>query len=233
MIPRRAIFYWSGPPMGWLRQQSIESFKRMNPGWEISFIQPEEFGGADLIDVVHNSDFCRYFNLSIFGGLYFDTDIIFCRPIPDEWLEHDLVLPLGEDGSLGHIACLGSVPVHPFFSTCSRRAAELLARGGPLNYQALGVDLMREVMKSISLGKSDVKWISHDAFTLVPYFDVRRAWADSISPFPETSVGIHWYGGDHLSASIAPTVNEDWMRESKSLVAQAWRRSFVFEPEAA
>ena len=38
-------------------------------------------------------------------------------------------------------------------------------------------------------------------------------------------VGIHWYGGDHLSIDMADSLTLTWPEESKSLIARAWRRA--------
>lgn len=35
MIPNRAMFYWSGGPLSWMRYCSLWSFRRLNPTWEI------------------------------------------------------------------------------------------------------------------------------------------------------------------------------------------------------
>src|SRR3972149_10506703 len=123
MIPKRAIFYWQGPPMGWLRRQSVETFRSLNPTWEVVLMElPSE---ASLLTRVHASDIARYTALAEGGGLYFDTDIIFCRPVPEGWLRHELLLPLDELGLFSHVACLGGAPASPFFKAAAHHAAEL------------------------------------------------------------------------------------------------------------
>lgn len=42
MIPKRAMFFWSGGPLSWMRYCSLWSFRRLNPTWEMVLF----YGGA-------------------------------------------------------------------------------------------------------------------------------------------------------------------------------------------
>ena len=84
MIPKRAFFMWEGPgKLSWLRQLSIDTFMKHNPDWQV-----------DLIRVPHKArllseqatDIFRYAELATNGGYYFDTDVVFYRPVPEEYL---------------------------------------------------------------------------------------------------------------------------------------------------
>lgn len=221
MIPKRAIFYWSGGEMSWLRKQGIDSFKLHNPDWKV-----EVYGGKSsdsLLAIVQCSDLARYTLLATGGGFYFDTDILFVRPIPDEWLKHELILPFGQDGALGHIAALGSVPGSPFFKLAVELVAQRRKMQELVNYQGYGVHLLRDALHCI--GSTDVKWIEHDRFCFVPHWDVAQAWNPWPGAFPEMVIGVHWYGGDPLSRDMEAKVDEAWMDGSSSLIARAWRAS--------
>ena len=99
MIPRRAFFFWDGEEMSWLRKQSIETFKALNPTWEVEILDGTNIPikGKSRLARVGRSDWGRYKALLDKGGVYFDSDIMFCRAIPDSWLEYDMVLPLVGD----------------------------------------------------------------------------------------------------------------------------------------
>jgi len=67
---------------------------------------------------VVKADIARYMYLSVFGGIYLDTDYKILRPIDDETLSYACVLPISRNSEsifrLGN-AVLGSEPGHPFW----------------------------------------------------------------------------------------------------------------------
>lgn len=43
MIPNRAMFYWSGGPLSWMRLNTLWSFRKLHPDWEMILF----WGGSD------------------------------------------------------------------------------------------------------------------------------------------------------------------------------------------
>lgn len=209
MIPKRAIFCWtSDHPMSWLREQSIESFKMLNPDWEVDVVG----AGADYppgegfrIDVLR-SDYVRYTSLVDGGGVYFDTDIIFVRPIPEKWLDADLFAPLDNSGNISHIACLGGIPFHPFWQMMVDRCKLRVNTGIPLDCQALGTRLLH----GIYLHK-DMKSIPTEALLTHHWNQLEMIWADVDQKMPSWTIGVHWYGGDPLSRDMEKLFSADSM----------------------
>lgn len=79
LIPRRAFFYWGGTTMPWIRKKSLESFRQLNPDWEVVLLDETYCPDLSAPDQVVRSDMTRYLALSERGGWYFDTDIVFIR----------------------------------------------------------------------------------------------------------------------------------------------------------
>lgn len=224
MIPKRAFFYWSGGEPSPLRKLSVTTFRALNPDWQVVELTADP-GGKTLLERVHESDIARYRALAEEGGVYFDTDIVFARPIPSHWLNHDLILPLGEDGKFGHIACLGAAPQSGFYKFALGLARKQRTSGKYINYQGYGIHLLERTLSVV--GSTDVKWIEHDRFCPIGHYDVARIWNPWTGAFPEMCIGVHWYGGDPLSQHLEPTIDDAWIAESTSLIARASRMAMA------
>lgn len=165
MIPRRAFFLWVGDDeLPWLRQLALDSFRKQNPDWQVDLIRvPEK---VDLL-AAQSTDIFRYCELATTGGMYFDTDIVFFRPVPDKWLDADVAVTLDKslfqyEPGLKHaspenehkpgfnnLAMMGASPTNPFFDHVYRAALaryEWLAEDNvdvkKLIYQAFGTELL-------------------------------------------------------------------------------------------
>ena len=225
MIPRRAVFYWEGGEMSWLRRQSLETFKSLNPTWEIVVIDGAgaPISGDSVLERVLRSDWARYAYLYDHGGLYLDTDIVFCKPIPDEWLESDMIFPLGDLRLIEHIAVIGSQPRDPFFALIRRACEKVLRADGIYNYQYFGVNLINRLTEALAGRK--VRWIQPDSYLPVVWDKTEKLWEDGMYLSP-LAMGVHWFGGDRLSNSMEPRCNEAWVGRSRCLVAQAIRSAW-------
>lgn len=227
MIPRRAVFYWDGEPMSWLRQQSIETFKALNPAWEVVVTKSEglPLDGDDRHSRVLRSDWWRYRELHTNGGVYFDSDIVFCKPIPDSWLENDVILPFSADlgAHVGHIAVLGCEQGNSWFRLLDEACGVRVKPGVPLNYSKLGVMLLNDLF--VGLEGYSVTWLDPESFIPIKWSLPEELWRDG-NMLPPMSYGVHWFGGDWLSMKHEQLVNEDWALKSKCVVAKAWRKAF-------
>ena len=210
--------------MSWLRKQSIASFQVLNPSWETVVIDGSgiPIEPRTSFETVLRSDWARYRELSLNGGFYFDTDIVFCKSIPDYWLEHDLILPIGEDQVVAHVAALGSSKGNRWFSMLDDACEQSYRPGNVYSYQFFGIQLANRM--SFGLRGSDTQWIGPESFMPVPWDLTQKLWdgGESLSPL---TFGVHWYGGDRLSMSLEDRIDSSFMAESKSLVAAAWRKS--------
>lgn len=43
MIPKRAMFYWSGAPLSWMRFNTLWSFRKLHPDWEMILFRGESW----------------------------------------------------------------------------------------------------------------------------------------------------------------------------------------------
>lgn len=226
MIPKRAIFFWEGPEMSWLRQQSVATFRALNPEWEIVTINGAAYGDprtGRMLETAHRSDRARYAELAERGGVYFDTDIVFFKPFPEVLLRHDQFLPLNENGKPAHIAMLGCVPGAPYYSMLSRVCDAFAESGKPLGYQSLGLSLVVKFRPDATV--APVEW---DLVVPVGWEDPVELWREPVHlVLPERCFGVHWYGGDRLSQEYERIASPAWADLSQCLVASCLKQASV------
>jgi hypothetical protein len=219
MIPKTAWFYWEGPEMSPLRRFSIESFQALNPGWTVQSIpHPDVPRGTSERARISRSDYARYLHLEKQGGLYFDTDIVFQRPIPNEWLDSDLIVQADPSGQAYAIAILGCSPGEPAMRHLLMMAEMRMKGLLLLGCQSLGIELLRELRFTEVVGK--IQMIPAETFLPVPWHAVERLWSPMRVHGIELCHGIHWYGGDPLSKER----EAEFTADDDSPVGEAVRR---------
>lgn len=231
MIPKRAIFYWEGPEMSWLRKQSIETFKRLNPSWTVGVIDGAgiPIQGESRLAVVNRSDWARYRAL-LEGGVYFDSDIVFCKPIPDEWLESEMIIPFAEHDVFAHVALIGCEPGNRWAEMMDKACQVIVSGRNVLGYQTLGVILANRCGEAARGYKTT--WVEQSSLLPIDWNHADRLWVDGelLSPMV---FGVHWFGGDWTSIDMEAKVDVAWALTSKSIVAKAWRRGMGYGADRA
>lgn len=212
MLSKVAAYYWEGPPMSWLRQQSIASFRHLNPDWEVrGLVRPQALDGEDTMRArAIRSDLARYRWLAEDGGLYFDTDIIWRRPIPEAWRDSDVLIPMRAEGIVHSIAVLGGTPGR-FWKHVADVAGMTAEGTEPLAYQSLGVKLLNGVIGYSApvpsvVGMLGERFLSYPHHQILPvsWAYAERLWSAKKLLFDDDVVGVHWYGGDPLSIDMEP-----------------------------
>ncbi len=207
MIPKIAHFHWTGPPMSWLRSISILSFKRLNPGWEIRIHDTPEDIRKHSLQYAQEGDWTRWRILNRYGGFSVASDIVFVKPIPDEWLRCGLNACL--DGSRGifQMAMVGARPEHPFIAQAAI-LCETMPKSEKMGYQDFGPNLLQEMGRKLLHSQGKFYDQKMDALCFFRHEDVECIWEEPEWSLPEEVIGIHWYGEHPRSkieeASITP-----------------------------
>ena len=226
MIPKLAHFYWSGPPMSWLRQQSIESFKMHNPTWSVELHLGSDSSSSRTQRVIQ-SDRSRYEILFQIGGMYFDTDILFVAPIPDEWLVRDNAMVLGETGIAMGIGVLGSQSGSRLFAgmmaECDRRAESNIV----WSYQSFGLKLIAGLdMRQVAMKHGEtIHSIPFPSLFPVRWNDLERLWSPINLDLGDNLVGVHWFGGDELSIEYEWKITPDSIEDVPCPITDILKRN--------
>jgi hypothetical protein len=207
MIPKIAYFHWAGdgPPMSWLRTVSVISFAKLNPEWEIRIIRtPKLVRNWKLACYGNEADCAWWMALAEHGGFQVATDIVFFKPVPEEWLVGPMACNTNGLRSIQQFAMLGCEKDNPFMAHAARRCEEVFGSNDK-DYQAFGTTLL----KSIASHMGQFTEIPMSALCHYDHNRVGPLWNSGKLDFPEEAIGIHWYGGHVLSKQNEPHARSD------------------------
>jgi hypothetical protein len=169
----------------------------------------ETYGISNDISVIYKADFIRIAKLYEHGGIWFDFDILFIRPIPSFFFDvcptemfyfyYSYTVPTG------FIACRPGIRILDVLYT---RAKQLIMEPG--GYQKIGPTIWTAALAE-----------NHDLFEhaicldsdiIYPYtpdtINETVKYAGGIDKITEHTVGIHWYNGDsHIKKFINKSGN--------------------------
>lgn len=198
MIPKIAHFHWAGRPINWMRLASIGTFAKLNPDWEVRLIRtPKHIRACKLPLYAHEADWAWYEALYEYGGFAMATDTVFVRPIPDDWCDATMNGCKNDTGILYH-CCVGAEPKLDFMRICAERCAEVATQDN-LEYQDMGVDLMRSVANRDCSIPKNFRDVSLNAICPVKFDEVEKCWATDDIQLAADTIGVTWFGGNEHS----------------------------------
>ena len=172
----------------------------------------KEYGISNEISVVHKADFIRIAKLYEHGGVWFDFDILFIRPIPDTIFEKTTTelfyfnLFFGEGTILviptGFIAARPKLPIVKKLLDCAM--CEVMNSD---SYQKIGPHLWTSVFIQHKDSLTNAEILDNNI--VYPYTDnqveelVTSGSLDRVKP---NTIGIHWFNG---SVHIKRFINRD------------------------
>jgi hypothetical protein len=193
-------------------------------------IQKVENGHCELWDEmgpVHRSDIYRYWELSRHGGVYFDTDIVFLKPLP-AWVYGDFHVGLTytDGGKFSSIGVLMSSEANPFWEQAYKAAGNY--RKDPHSrrgYSALGVALLNMEFKTLPRAEgrfTSLKFRNLPMSLIAPVdsFHINRLYNSKTLDIGSETIGVHWYGGHQLSQAFNNRISEDTYKDDTTALGQ-------------
>lgn len=243
--PKRAMFFWSSDNVPWIRWASAVTFKLMHPDWEVCFYtdasEPPSGHGINVLPIkrppeadagywealppVTKSDLWRWWKLGEHGGLYADTDVIFCGSIQGvvDGLDSggfDCGMTMDRGTRMGgrslSIGVITSTPGCRLFV----KAAKELCKRTHSGYQSAGtVGLLRiwgEVASGVKVGNlpGQLFYPFEGNMSIIG-----RCWSGNYK-LPESSVAIHWYGGRKVTIGGFDTLQDCPVKQA--LIKAGW-----------
>lgn len=182
--------------MSWLRVVSIATFKKFNPTWEIRLHDTPPEIRAYGLQYGQEADWTWWMTLANHGGFQVATDIVFLKPIPDEWLDCGLNACLNGSQRIWQFAMLGAEPEHPAMMASDLGCAAIAEGGRVLDYQAMGVWMLQKSCKGLLQAKGKFYDQPMSALCHFTHAQADFLWSDSgLHKLPDSTVGVHWYGG--------------------------------------
>ena len=246
-VPPILHVYWRGREgPGWLRSQTLETFRRHHPGWEVrAYLDPgdEQRPGwwPDLAEAMPpdaRSDVVRWCALEAEGGVFTDLDVLFLRRF--SWSTDRLLLttdggtPEVGGGRAFAIGVVASPPGDPIVAELARKARSWSGTWNPTwSHQAFGTGMLAYELADAEVAAGR-RTKNLSAGLLYPQGFLRqdnaRLWDED---GPEIDVrrllGLHWGGGHEMGRVAADAADEDWALTSNCLVARIWRHAMLGE----
>lgn len=222
MIPPILHVYWEGDgPMGWLRWQTLTTWQRLHPDHQIRLSQPKPVGrSGDRTSRVQRSDVYRWVQLLEHGGWWTDLDVLYWRS-PTDLIkpDSDRTLWLTGDGADDQPISIGLIAALPGSPDVAAILDEAQRAYGEHDYQAAGA-------RAVAAAGVVAGGIPHRSIYITPPLGVHmaRLWRPG-APMPETTHGLHWYGGHPSALAIAPEVEPGAERIRDTPVFEALRRA--------
>ena len=197
--------------MSWLRQQTIVTFMKHNPTWEVHIIPPHPAIAKHNLLHAHACDWSAWKRLYEYGGFLMDSDVISINPIPHEYLGADLCYQSSNrnDRTVRQKAFFGAAKGNLYMKRldeyCEAQAAKyggVEEQNGSLSgqdYNAFGVDALRhtsdeKVGEELTFDKDAFCYYGHDSDTIVSLWGERP-----LKSLSSACIGVHWYGGSPIS----------------------------------
>ena len=233
MIPNCMAFYWEGGPMSWLRLQTLDTFTRLHPAWElvrIPALTEKRFAGLPLDT---RSDIARWRWLAENGGWFMDTDLVWLGPLPeiDDDAEAVMTIDSGTRGPEGRAFAMGVVGAAlPQWSDLGEGFAAAVCKHATAatasDHQSAGTKAICRAWQ-----EEPTNYITNLPGRLLYPFghaqrDLDKAWDPEVE-LPEGLIGLHWSGGHASSRAAEASVTPEWMRGHRAPVAQALRRAYA------
>jgi len=181
----------------------------------------EEYGISNDISVVHKADFLRIAKLYEHGGIWFDFDILFIRPIPlfifSRSGTHMYFFHYSYSIPTGFIACRANISIMEEMLT---RAKQLVMEPG--GYQKIGPTLWTTVfIENINSLRNHV---CLDTDIIYPYeattIHETLKIAGGVNKITERTVGIHWYNGSKAIKNFINKPKNSVMYPSQCILNQ-------------
>ena len=157
-----------------------------------------DFGIDNSISEVHKSDFIRLHQLSTFGGVWSDMDIIYVRPMNDFYLntpENKDIETFICNNDYGHsIGFMMASEGNKFFKTLGEYA---IKEYEPTYYQTIGARLYNKYFYTMDSINAITPAINFSLDVVYPHIagNEEKILYGTVSNFTDRTLGVHWYAG--------------------------------------
>jgi hypothetical protein len=160
----------------------------------------EEYKFDNNISIIFKADFTRISKLYEHGGLWFDMDILFFKPIPDFFFNEDVDSHIFIYSDTIATGLISSKPKCYFLETLYNNSLAIINKKELNCYQSIGPNIwIQEYNKLNHEEKIKIKIL--DNFLVYPYIwnQLEMLFKNKNVILPENTFGVHWYNGSILA----------------------------------
>jgi hypothetical protein len=179
----------------------------------------KEYNVENDISVVYKADFIRIAKLYEHGGMWFDMDILFIKPIPDHLFHTDTELYFYMYLETIPTGLLFSSPKNTFITQLYEKALNIIVNiksNQTHHYQVLGPNLWIKFLNEFKcpcvlhcLIKSDV--YPYDSSNIIGIYS-------NLNCIEPNTFGLHWYNGDSYTKHFINRLNIQSLNPSNSII---------------
>ena len=179
----------------------------------------KEYDFDNNISIIFKADFIRIAKLYEHGGIWFDMDVLFIKPIPDFFFQEDIEAFIFIYSRTIPTGFLASIPKSKYLENLYNISLRIIKNKELTVYQKIGPDLWNQEYKK--LGRKTIKNIKILNNNLVYPFlwnQLNNLFQKTNSILPENTFGIHWYNGAAVTKEFINQFDINNINPEKSLI---------------
>jgi hypothetical protein len=179
----------------------------------------KEYNFDNNISIVFKADFIRIAKLYEHGGIWFDMDILFIKPIPEFFFKENVDAFIFIYSDVIPTGFLATKPKLKYLENLYNNSLEIIKNKKLNGYQKIGPNLwIREYYKFGRKTRKNIKIL--DNILVYPFLwnELNNLFSKSNILISEDTFGIHWYNGALETKNFINNFNLSNINPDKSLI---------------
>jgi len=156
----------------------------------------KEYNFDNNISTVFKADFIRIAKLYEHGGIWFDMDILFIKPIPEFFFKENVDAFIFKYSEVIPTGLLAAKTKSKYLDILYKNSLEIIKNKELNNYQKIGpVIWINEYNKLSHKDKMGIKILDNNLVYPFIWNELNNLFSKPNITVPESTFGIHWYNG--------------------------------------
>ena len=186
------------------------------------FLRPinfqEEYQFDNNISIIFKADFTRIAKLYEHGGIWFDMDILFIKPIPDFFFKENIEAFIFNYSEVIPTGFLSNIPKSKYLENLYKGSLEIIKNKNLNNYQKIGpIIWIEEYIKLNKKEKKEIKTLDNNLIYPFLWNELDKLFNKSNAIIPENTFGIHWFNGAPITKEYINQLDINNINPDKSL----------------
>ena len=187
------------------------------------FLQPinfqKDYNFDNNISIIFKADFTRIAKLYEHGGIWFDMDILFTKPIPDFFFEENIESYIFIYSSVIATGFLASIPKSNFLENLYNSSLQIINDKRLNDYQKIGPIIWSQEYNKLKRNrKTKIKILDNNLIYPFIWNQLDFLFQKSNIILPLITFGIHWYNGSPITKEFINKLDINNIDLEKSLI---------------